>query len=1392
MIEKCSIGKMNYSFQNISLMILILIIIIVILFYIRNSESKHNELIEKYANTNIAEDSYGNNNSAGNTNGFFFPTNDSTITLRKCQVHFNNDNTSKYEYKDEWSEIDTIKTPNDVDEISVPFKIFGKDNTINVNDFNNSNFNYNEVSRCFKKINRDGTGPYKYSSNIFVQYNNSKFVHFNNDDSKKYMQLEFSYNPLVNNYNYHDKVLETVCSLKYSNTLKGGFMGGLKLYRFALDSSDIITGINSITINVNNNHQFDVNNVTDLTELISQNSVGYRYNNTSNLFEYYSIEPNVEDRYTNVQIYRFKRELLCDNTNNILSYSRVNKILNTNNLLTIPTNAGVSISNTGPLINPFNVNSAIFNKIKVGGDKKTLLADIQTLIDSNISAYNVPIQERIDILTNELNGNSANSLISIYRAFYNNNKTKNLFITNATSQTNYTNALYNTLLNSNNFKIKIGKAVVNTVSYGLSDPYVRVEDSIVLKLLKYTTNSKVLEEDVYETRIFTVDTANKSIIFEKDTYCDVLIVAGGGGGGMDIGGGGGGGGVIKLNNTKISKGTYNIVVGAGGTGAPPGCANGQPCGYPHQFTINGTNGGNSSFNNNVAIGGGYGGTSYHGHTLRGQGNSGGSGGGSSGWHAGEDMNDSKTRAGKGTKDQGFDGGYGTQRYYSGGGGGAGQQGKEHYGGTGDANGGIGKLSAIIDDIPFYWGGGGGGSGIITFGGKGGLGGGGGGAIGTPIGGTGGAGFLTGGSGGEGKIWYPAQVPGGDGAPYTGGGGGGGSHYNRSNRGGDGGSGIVVIKYDKYGLQVPDDMEKHYLTLDYNFNYNTYPKVNNRPLYAWYKFDGNSNDSSGNNRHMWHWSNSRLRYGFNSVLKKGYADFSTGFLYTNKIDLSARRYTMTYWVRVNNIHGCWIRQGNSHGTNRYLHIGCRYGNSYCLAFYNNDLESPGVSSSRPYTNEHTKWVFMSYVVKTNHNRIIYRNGKVISSDGNTSPFRGSRDFWILPENEYISDLRIYEDELTKEEIKELYNGYFKQVDYKLKNTKDKIIRIENQGAQHVINTEELKLSLSITPTYNDSNEASPLAYYSFNLKSDNPKIADISKQYISLHEEFLNYVVKYNIYETLATINSKSITFPNNNTNLNIYTYDASGGIIINHENKDKYNKYKISTYIQKSYKSTSSSLGILFNVNLTFKSITETRNLTLNTEYSIKYTFPTQNVSETDELIPIEIILTIIPLRKTGNIYIYTQYNNNNTYTFLDGDGVADFNSIKDTDWNTTLMEKNNNWGMTEKITEISNIQATKINNNNINSKCNAQNATICSIKALKDIKTTISNFVPQSNNGPTLNRDTSITNVVMDSDNVYTSEITELISYESPTNKTPANKNVAAFNILDTAKKYIYFIKSS
>jgi hypothetical protein len=257
--------------------------------------------------------------------------------------------------------------------------------------------------------------------------------------------------------------------------------------------------------------------------------------------------------------------------------------------------------------------------------------------------------------------------------------------------------------------------------------------------------------------------------------------------------------------------------------------------------------------------------------------------------------------------------------------------------------------------------------------------------------------------------------------------------------------------------------------------------------------------------------------------------------------------------------------------------------------------------------------------------------------------------------------------------------------------------------------------------------------------------------------------------------------------LNIYNYHASGGIIINDENKDKYNIYKLKTNIHKTYKTKS---GISFNVNLTFNS-KETRDLVLNTHYTMKYNFPSENVKETDELIPVDIIFTIIPLMSTGNIYIYTQYNADNLYTFLGGTGITEFNSIKD-DWNTSLIAKNENWGMREKITAITNKQGTKINNDNIDSLCNSKNAIICDVKALKDIKKKISDFAPPNSSAPKLNSDSTITNVIMDDDNAYSRNVDELISYESPTEKTPKTRNVSTFNILENAKKYIYFAKSS
>ena len=263
------------------------------------------------------------------------------------------------------------------------------------------------------------------------------------------------------------------------------------------------------------------------------------------------------------------------------------------------------------------------------------------------------------------------------------------------------------------------------------------------------------------------------------TVCDILIVAGGGGGGMGIGGGGGGGGVIMLESQLITAGNYTVTVGKGGNGAPVAGINA------------GENGHNSSFNGNIAIGGGYGGSGS------GQGNNGGSGGGGGGGGGGNSgvgsiHNINKT--GTGVIGQGFRGGYGTNgaysyysNHYSGGGGGAGGIGGGPSTDAGGAKGGIGKISDILD-VEYYWGGGGGGSGYSTTGGNGGKGGGGGGAVGTTIGGDG---YTNGSPGGGGNI--KAKTPGGNGGMHTGGGGGGGGF---GSGGGGGGSGIVIIRYKK--------------------------------------------------------------------------------------------------------------------------------------------------------------------------------------------------------------------------------------------------------------------------------------------------------------------------------------------------------------------------------------------------------------------------------------------------------------------------------------------------------------------------------------------------------------------------------------------------------------------
>jgi len=79
----------------------------------------------------------------------------------------------------------------------------------------------------------------------------------------------------------------------------------------------------------------------------------------------------------------------------------------------------------------------------------------------------------------------------------------------------------------------------------------------------------------------------------------VLVVGGGGGGGIFAGGGGGGGAVVEQQAVELTAGEYDIVVGAGGSGATTNLTIDALCPA--------TNGGESSAFGLVAAGGGAGG-----------------------------------------------------------------------------------------------------------------------------------------------------------------------------------------------------------------------------------------------------------------------------------------------------------------------------------------------------------------------------------------------------------------------------------------------------------------------------------------------------------------------------------------------------------------------------------------------------------------------------------------------------------------------------------------------------------------------------------------------------------------------------------------------------------------
>lgn len=469
---------------------------------------------------------------------------------------------------------------------------------------------------------------------------------------------------------------------------------------------------------------------------------------------------------------------------------------------------------------------------------------------------------------------------------------------------------------------------------------------------------------------------------------DILIVAGGGGGGYRHGAGGGAGGLIFKENYSLTPGSsITINVGAGGKGATGSSA-----------ATRSTNGGDSSFDSFIAIGGGAAGQwdAYL------SGSSGGSGGGSA----------SNYKA-SGTAGQGNSGGGLLSNYKHGGGGGAGEAGTD---GTADSNGMGGKGlyygNIFGDDYGengWFAGGGGGGSHNPA-------------PLNRGLGGLGG-----GGNGGT-----PSTYQNGDnGLPNTGGGGGGASTISGgTNRGGDGGSGVVIIRYKlkpgtAKGIQTYSGLVGYWTLDEKDYNISNSKVTDKSPFENHGANSGAtfSSDRFGKEGGAMSFVGNNLNFSKNHSFDSGSFSISMWGYHRNYT------YPRTFGPIKKSSPNCYQSGG----------LGWDFGHTYSSSgvdvCFNDGVNlvrrilTFNVGSRPPdFLN---KWVHIVYVINRGSGRVsIYLDGVKQNDEvdisllgniqNNNDLVLGNLYGWY--NDGLVDDLRIYNRALSAEEIKSLYNSY----------------------------------------------------------------------------------------------------------------------------------------------------------------------------------------------------------------------------------------------------------------------------------------------------------------------------------------------------------------------------------
>ena len=563
--------------------------------------------------------------------------------------------------------------------------------------------------------------------------------------------------------------------------------------------------------------------------------------------------------------------------------------------------------------------------------------------------------------------------------------------------------------------------------------------------------------------------------------CDILMVGGGGAGGFDRGAGGGAGACIIALNQTLNAGNNTIRVGNGGiinnTYNPGGSGkNSEIYNNANTLLYKATGGGGGASAGGAGASGGSGGGS--GSTRIGIG-----GIASTNIVAGNTVNaNTYTSTYAVLGNRGGDSSVNIVQACGGGGIGTTGGDQTNSAATSGATGGNGIYNITINSITYnlrthftnngtfgvqdgstgnYYIGGGGGGGNTT------------------IGSLGGAGGLGGGGSG-GNVNTTTSQNGFDG---TGGGGGGGAgrtgfEYNEF-PGARGGSGIVILRFlssirnvgigttnptselhvyddtttntkltvqnnyidpivitpNTIGYTVTETLEssKYYRTLTFNYFPNYPQNPPNTSLLAWYRFDGDGLDYnlSTTKYNLVAGTGTAPTYPSEFFQGRKFLSTSSGTIKNSVLALKQRALSVSVWIRNKTLAGnqFFLSQCQSTATNLAIQFGHNGNGGYMLSVWNADLTAGmGTGGKTTYPEDLNVWVHLVYVIETNYNKKIYRNGVLIAFDTNTNAFSGTADLIVgatistIYVNADLSDLRIYNNGLTANEVATLYASY----------------------------------------------------------------------------------------------------------------------------------------------------------------------------------------------------------------------------------------------------------------------------------------------------------------------------------------------------------------------------------